>query len=224
LTRFPSGSRWMAMGTEKYVLSRDRIAVRSTKAVLARMRKNPVSVERRDAYLAILKATGDMGAALRGSRLSFLKARQWRTHDEDFRKQESECCDAVALMQSMYLEALRTHYGNRSKARREVEVTKADVDEWLREPEFERKEQEVYEYFVDEANEQNTRLIVGAETNIRDPQHLRWALPKIDKRWEDAPKVLEHRYGGSVTVKDTRERIKELMRPEDVVDAEITEE
>ena len=213
------------MSPERHVLSRDRIAGRSGKAIAARMRKNPVSLEKRDNYLAILKATnGDMGAALRGSRMSFFKARQWRAYDEDFRKQEAECCDAVALMQSMYLEALRTHYGNRSKARREVEVTKADVDEWIRDPEFERKEQEVYEYFVDEANEQNTRLIVGAETTIRDPQHLRWALPKIDKRWEDAPKVLEHRYGGSVTVKDTRERIKELMRPEDVVDAEITEE
>lgn len=209
----------------KYVLSRDRITARTAKTVVARMRKNPVSVEKRDNYLAILKATkGDMGAALRGSRMTFLKAKQWRTHDEDFRKQEAECCDAVALMQSMYLESLRVNYGNRSKARRDTEISKAEVDEWLRDPEFERKEQEVYEFFVDEANEQNTRLIVGAETTIRDPQHLRWALPKIDKRWEDAPKVLEHRYGGSVTVKDTRERIKELMRPEDVVDAEIADD
>ena len=64
------------MSPERHVLSRDRIAGRSGKAIAARMRKNPVSLEKRDNYLAILKATnGDMGAALRGSRMSFFKAR-----------------------------------------------------------------------------------------------------------------------------------------------------
>lgn len=178
------------------------------------------------AYLEALEAAGgDVPKAMEEAGLDYRLLRLLRKEDALFAKKEKYLCkDPLLWMKTAYLEELRYCYGNRSKARKAVGVSKEDVEEWQEQDrKFMQRENAIYEEFVDLANEQNVRLMVGANCKVRDTNHLRWALAKVDSRWEDKPKVLEHRYGGSVTVKDTRDRLKELLRPEDVVDGDIIE-
>ena len=174
---------------------------------------------------ALEKAAGDVPQAMDEAGLDYRLLRLLRREDTLFAKRERYLCkDPLLWMKTAYLEELRYCFGNRSKARKAVKVTKEDVEEWQEQDrKFAEKEQSIYEEFVDLANEQNVRLMVGANCKVRDTGHLRWALAKVDARWEDKPRVLEHRYNGSVTVQDTRDRIKELLRPEDVVDGDIIE-
>jgi len=203
--------------TEKHVLARDKsrrgpqarsYAARQLKALY----DDEDLVSRKEEYLEILKRTGSVLEARRQSGLGKKKRDEFRRWDEDFRRREGLCyADPTAHEKDRYLEALRSHYGNKSKARMEAGISRKKLEEWQRESEFAEAEADVYEFFVDEANEQNTRLITGGETTIRDPQHLRWALPKIDKRWEDKPQKIQHLYTGNVTVKSVDEEILLLM-------------
>lgn len=181
----------------------------------------------RKAYLAALEANGgDVPEAMETAGVTYKFIKMSRRNEPGFVKWERHLCkDPTLWKKTAYLTELQSAFGNKTKARRVAKVTPEEVQEWYEtDKQFVAKENEIYESFVDLANEQNVRLMVGADCKVRDTAHLRWALAKVDPRWEEKPKVLEHRYGGSVTVKDTRDRIKELLRPEDVVDGELIEQ
>lgn len=175
---------------------------------------------------ALEKAGGDVPTAMEEAGLDYRMLRLLRKEDTLFAKREKYLCtDPTLWRKTAYLEELRYCHGNKTKARKAIKAEKEEVEEWqATDRKFVRRESDIYEEFVDKMNEENIKLLTGVESRIRDLGHFRWGMAKVDSRWEDKPKVLEHRYGGSVTVKDTRDRIKELLRPEDVVDGELVEE
>jgi len=198
------------------------------------LKRDQFEKEKAEYLKALNRAKGNVTLALKDSGVKHATLFYLRRVDEDFAAREDEIGEKFEEIeyeegkrtrwkQSKYIYALIRHYGNKSKARQDAQIPLKVYKGWENDNQFQLRESEIFASFVDEANEQNVRLMLGANPRVRDGQHLRWALPKVDPRWEEKPKVLEHRYGGSVTVKDTRERIKELLRPEDVVDADIIE-
>lgn len=190
------------------------------------LRRDAFSAEKKAYLKALEKHRGDIELAVKESGIK--QGALWydRRLDPDFAAAEAEIgerFEGEPWQQRTYFHALIKHYGNKTKARRDAMVDRGTMAAWEKNAEFREREQEIFATFVDEANEQNVRLMLGANPKVRDGQHLRWALAKVDPRWEDKPKTIEHRYTGNVTLKDTQERIRELLRPEDVVDADLIE-
>ena len=168
--------------------------------------------KRKDAYIEALKAGKNLPDAIEASRLRYNVICRERRQDQSFAGRERAIVGHhKAFHQRSYLEALKANFGNKTRARRETEVTRSIYEQWTTDKEFLDSEAEVFEFFVDTMNEQNIRLAVGAESTVRDTKHLQWVLSKVDKRWEDKPKVIDHRYGGEITVKSTTDEILSIM-------------
>lgn len=190
------------------------------------LRRDEFSAEKKAYLKALEKHRGDIELAVKESEIKQGALWYERRLDASFAAAEAEIgarFEGEPWQQRTYFHALIKHYGNKTKARRDAMVDRGTMAAWEKNADFREREQEIFATFVDEANEQNLRLMLGANPKVRDGQHLRWGLAKVDPRWEDKPKTIEHRYTGNVTLKDTQERIRELLRPEDVVDADIIE-
>lgn len=176
----------------------------------------------REAYLAALDANGgNVPEALEEAGVSYGFIRMSRRKEPGFLKKERFLCkDPTLWRKTAYLTELQHQYGNKTKARRVAKVKPEEIQEWYAtDKTFAEQENEIYEGFVDLANEQNVRLMVGATSKVRDTAHLRWALPKVDQRWEEKPKVISHQYGGDVTIKSVDEEILLLMGRQEIEDA-----
>lgn len=167
---------------------------------------------RKQAYIKALGDGLDLSAAIETARLTYNTICKERRTDPKFAKQERDVVgDPEKFHKKSYLQALKANFGNKSRARSEAAVTRDQYAEWTTNKEFLDAEADIFEFFVDTMNEQNIRLATGAESTVRDTKHLQWVLAKVDKRWEDKPKVIDHRYGGEITVKSTTDEILQIM-------------
>lgn len=171
--------------------------------------------QRKAAYLEWLtKLEGDIPAALRESKVKIHSVARYRLSDFQFAVKEREILGKCPTKgaQLSYLIFLDKCMGNEVKARRMALVDRSIHRVWRQDANFKAREDEVFESIVAEANEQNVRLMTGRKPRPEvDAQQLRWGLPKIDPRWKDDPKRVEHSYAGGVDSKSINERILALL-------------
>ncbi len=170
-------------------------------------------------YLELLeRLNGDISEAVKATEgMTPSALMRFRELDWEFRKREAEILgkNGNEVQKREYLKALRKFVGNKSKARARSACTKEMVDSWgAADRAFKDKEAEIYESFVDDMNEQTIRLATGRKSPVKDAGHLREVLKKVDPRWRDDPKVIEHKYSGEIGVKSIDDEIIGLLEGE----------
>ena len=102
-------------------------------------------------------------------------------------------------MRAEFLEALETSCLNDFAAASAAMVPYALVEQWRKDPGFAEREERVVSALRKTVEEESLRIALGRGPSCKDSAHLRWLLGKVDpEKYGDKPKVLEHRYSGSV--------------------------
>lgn len=147
-----------------------------------------------DLYLEKLEKLGAWKQACRESGTKYRQATARWASDAEFAEKEQALCkvDLESSRKKLFLDVLQKNYGNVSKSLEQTGLPRKVLDRWDRDKKFAARKAKVFEGIVDLMNEVSVRLAVGDNPPaLADAKHLRWKLPKVDKRWVDDPKRVE---------------------------------